>query len=95
MKLHPQNLSVFSPARYRISVLGFLNEDMTDRLGGLTIEHQEPDLGSGKSKITLSGSLADQAALFGALNVLYNMRMPLLSVEYLGGSVTKGENHEK
>jgi hypothetical protein len=95
MKLHPKNLSVVSPARYRISVLGILDEDKTDRLGGLTIECQELDPGSGKSKITLIGSLADQAALFGALNALYNMRMPLLSVEYLGDSVTKGENHAK
>ncbi|KPK01706.1 MAG: hypothetical protein AMJ56_21840 [Anaerolineae bacterium SG8_19] len=86
MKISPGKLSVFSPARYRISVLGFLDENMTERLCGLTIEHQEHDPGSSKSIVSLNGSLADQAALLGALNILYNMRMPLLSVEYLGES---------
>ena len=83
MKTTPGKLSVYSPARYRISVLGFLDENMADRLGGLTIESQEPDPGSDKSIISLTGNLADQAALFGVLNALYNMRMPLLAVEYL------------
>ena len=57
-------------------------------------ESQKLDPGCGKSVITLTGRLADQAALFGALNALYNMRMPLLSVEYLGVSRKKGKNHE-
>jgi hypothetical protein len=83
MKVSPQKLDAVSPAEYKISVLGFLDERMTDRLGGLTIESQEPDSLSGKSKITLKGRLADQAALFGVLNTLYNMRMPLLNVECL------------
>jgi hypothetical protein len=91
MTTSPGKLSVFSPARYRISVLGFLDENMADRLGGLTIEQQETDPGSGKSKITLTGKMPDQAALFGALNALYNMRLPLLSVEYLGACKYKGE----
>ncbi len=91
MKTPLGNLSFFSVARYKISVLGFPDEKMTDLLGGLTIESQEPDPSSGKSKITLSGNLIDQAALFGTLNVLYNMRMPLISVEYLGESESKGD----
>ena len=86
MTTTPGMLSVFSPAQYRISVLGFLDENMMDRLGGLTIENKEPDPASGKTIISLTGQLSDQAALFGALNALYNMRMPLLSVEYLGES---------
>jgi hypothetical protein len=90
MKISPGKLCVLSPARYRISVLGFLDENMTDRLCGLTIEHQEQDPGYGKSIISFTGSLTDQAALLGVLNALYNMRMPLLSVEYLGESESKG-----
>ena len=86
MKISPGKLSVLTPARYRISVVGVLDEIIIDRLCGLTIEHQEQDPGSGKVIISLTGSLADQAALVGALNILYNMRMPLLSVEYLGES---------
>ena len=33
------------------------------------------------SLTTLSGSLVDQAALYGVLNALYDMHLPLLSVE--------------
>jgi hypothetical protein len=84
MKTLPGKLDAVSPAAYKISVLGFLDENMTDRLGGLAIESQEADPGSNKSKITLTGILPDQAALFGVLNALYNMRLLLLSVEYLG-----------
>jgi hypothetical protein len=84
MKTSTGELSVLTPAKYRISVLGFLDEDMTDRLCGLTIESQDQVPGSDKPVVTLIGSLADQAALFGALNALYNMRMPLLAVECIG-----------
>lgn len=86
MSTSPGRLNLLTPARYRISVLGVLDENMTDHLCGLTIEYQKQDPGSGKSIVCLTGSLADQAALLGALNILYNMRMPLLSVEYLGVS---------
>jgi hypothetical protein len=84
MKKSLEKLNFVSPAEYKISVLGFLDENMTDRLGGLTIESQEPGPDCNKSKITLTGILPDQAALFGVLNILYNMRLLLLSVEYLG-----------
>ena len=77
-------LSVISPARYRITVLGFLDESISDRLGEMAIEYEEPDQKSGNSVVTLTGWLADQAALFGVLKTLYNMRRPLISVEYLG-----------
>ncbi len=86
MKTSPGKLSVVCSASYKISVLGFLNQDTVDRLGGLTIEKQEEDLESGKSITTLKGELKDQAALLGALNTLYNMRLPLLSIEFMGVS---------
>lgn len=86
MKTSPGKLGVLSPASYRISILGFLNEDTVDRLGGLTIDSQEEDLESGKSITTLKGELKDQAALLGALTTLYNLRLPLLSIEFMGVS---------
>jgi len=33
---------------------------------------------------TLTGKLQDQTKLAGVLSTLYNMRLPLLMVEYLG-----------
>ena len=95
MTTTPGKLTVLSPACYRIAVLGNLDENMLDRLGGLTIESREHDPRTGKSIISLTGRLADQAAVFGALNVLYNMRLPLLSVEYLGETELNVENQSK
>lgn len=71
-----------SPATYSIRVLGFLDKSYADRLGGLQITHTKDD--EEETITTLTGPLIDQAALFGALNALYNMRFSLLSVEYLG-----------
>ena len=64
--------------------MGFLDESISDRLGEMAIEYEEPDQKSGNSVVNLTGWLADQAALFGVLKTLYNMRRPLISVEYLG-----------
>jgi hypothetical protein len=83
MKTPPSNLSVVSPANYRISVVGTLEESLSDRLCGLTIQNITHDQTAGKPVSILTGQLADQAALFGVLNALYNMRMPLLAVEYI------------
>ena len=45
--------------------------------------NSEPVQDRDKSLVTLTGKLADQAALFGVLNALYNMRLPLVAVECL------------
>ncbi|MEJ2708438.1 MAG: hypothetical protein P8074_12555 [Anaerolineales bacterium] len=54
---------------------------MSDKLGGMAIatECQETP----QVVTTLSGQLVDQAALFGVLMALYDMRLPLISVECL------------
>jgi len=82
MKTTISKLSVDSPANYKISVVGVLDENFSDRLWGLSICNTEPKQIAGKPVAILTGELADQAALFGVLNALYNMRMPLLSVEW-------------
>ena len=75
------NLTVDRPATYSIRVVGYLDENWSAHLGGLKIVSSSPD---GKCKVsTLSGSIIDQAALFGVLKALYDMRLPLLSVECL------------
>jgi len=83
MEIPVSNLSVVSPAKYRISVVGILDESFSERLCGLSIGNTDPDQKAGKPVVTLTGQLTDQAALFGVLNTLYNMRMPLLAVECL------------
>jgi len=76
-------VSFYRPGNYRIRVQGFLNESWSERLGGMniTINHRE-DRGT---LATLVGRLQDQAELAGVLNTLYEMHLPLLSVEYQNG----------
>ena len=74
--------SVGLPATYHIQVIGQIDEYWSNRLGGLTITSTRSD---DRQVITsLQGTLIDQAALFGVLMALYDSRLPLLSVEFLG-----------
>ena len=72
-------LKIDQSATYSIQVAGYLDESWSNRLGGLKISVSDPD--ENTLITTLSGALIDQAALFGVLKALYDMRLPLLSVE--------------
>ncbi|MGD8714609.1 MAG: hypothetical protein PVG70_08725 [Desulfobacterales bacterium] len=70
------------PGNYRIRVLGYLDERLSERLGGLRIK--ESNLKDQESTVTeLVGKVRDQAELAGLLNTLYELHMTLLSVECL------------
>ncbi len=77
--LHKKGLRFEAPACFRIRVQGELDEDWIDCLGGMSVEtiHTEDCL----PVSVLSGRLFDQTALVGVLNTLYEMHLPLLSVE--------------
>ena len=69
------------PGNYRIRVQGFLDQSWSERLGGMDITiNRRDDL---RTLATLVGRLTDQAELAGVLNTLYELHLPLLSVEYL------------
>jgi hypothetical protein len=70
-----------TPANYEIHIQGYLDESWSDRLGGMTII--PPEDKSKKAITLLRGELPDQAALFGVLNALYDMRLAVLSLECL------------
>lgn len=78
---HEFHLAVDKTARYRIRVVGYLDARLSTRLGGFAIESS--GLEATTPATTLSGTVLDQAALFGVLKALYDMRLPLLSVECL------------
>jgi hypothetical protein len=71
------------PGNYRILVEGTLNENWSERLGGMYITTNRR--GDRKRLTTLVGLMQDQAELAGVLNTLYELHLPLLSVEYLDG----------
>jgi hypothetical protein len=65
-------------AFYHIHILGHLDESWSDHLSGMTIS-PVPDTG-GAQETLLTGVLADQAALMGVLNTLYDMGFTIISV---------------
>jgi len=72
------------PAIYRIRVRGRLDADLSGRLEGMHIENLARD--DGKAESILEGRLIDQAALAGVLNKLYELHLPVMAVDCLGGS---------
>jgi hypothetical protein len=67
------------PAIYEIRVRGHLEEKWSDQLGGLQIT---ATLGpSGQKETIIVGRLVDQSALTGVLHTLYELHLPVVSVE--------------
>ncbi len=74
--------TMMGPAAYRIRVCGRLDAGWSDRLAGMQIT--ESCGADGKPEAVLEGRLADQAALAGILNALYELHLPVIVVQYLG-----------
>lgn len=81
----PARRALDQSADYRIRALGTLDASWSDYLSGLSIHHcREAD---GAHVTTLAGRLADQAALIGVLNHIYDLGLSLFSVECLHGEL--------
>ena len=74
-------LTVDSSATYKIHIQGYLNETWSETMGGATIRSQSRPNEPPVTEVT--AEFRDQAALAGALNLLYDLGLPLLSVECL------------
>ncbi len=59
---------------YEIRLQGYLDEQWTEWFEGLTVRH------AGDDTTVLSGPVADQAALFGLLERVRDLGLPLLAV---------------
>lgn len=69
------------PAIYKIRVGGRLDSSWSDRIGGMQITETRGT--DGQAETILVVRLADQAALLGILNALYELHLPVLSAECL------------
>ena len=78
MKQARQELSLSQPAVYEIRVPGQLDPSWSEWAGGMDIAVESE--GNGPPVTTLTGVVADQAALQGLLRRLYSLGLPLLSV---------------
>jgi hypothetical protein len=71
-------------ANYRIDLQGALDHTWAEEMGGLSIRLvHRPD---GEVLTQLSGTLSDQSALAGVLNLACSLGMPVLLVQFLGPS---------
>ena len=75
------HMKISQPAMYCITVEGHLDDSWSDRLGGMTITPGSDETPGGVT--TLAGRVSDQAELFGVLNTLYELHIPLLAVKIL------------
>jgi hypothetical protein len=74
-----KGMNLNTPANYRIRVQGHLDDSWAERLDRLVITRAFS--AQNKPITILVGHLPDQAALSNVLNALYELRLPLLSVE--------------
>jgi hypothetical protein len=63
-----------SASLYCICVKGYLGPEWSEWFDGLTITHDE------NGNTLLTGSIVDQAALYGILNTIRDLGMTLISV---------------
>ena len=75
------NLKFENPATYRIRVTGHIEDSLADLLGGMVITRAFTS--DSRPMTILVGHMRDQAALSGVLNELYELHLPLLTVESL------------
>jgi hypothetical protein len=64
--------------RYAIRVEGLMDAHWSEWLDGMTLTHEEGGV------TRLEGPVIDQAALYGLLNKLRDLRLTLLTVQRLG-----------
>ena len=81
MKQVKQKLRLDQPATYQIRVPGHLDESWSEWAEGMTITVENGDDGSPVT--TMTGVVADQAALQSLLRRLYSLGLPLISVNWI------------
>lgn len=80
MSVPESHLTVYEPACYRIRARGALDARWTYWMHELQLNVETI---AGASVLTLSGTVRDQATLLGVLNQLYDLGLPLISVELM------------
>lgn len=71
------------PATYAIWVSGTLGAEWSDRLGGLHVRQVRAGV---QPMSELVGEVVDQTALAGVLTTLYELGLPIISVDRLADS---------
>ena len=83
MRSPPELPKTEGPAVYRVRVRGKLDVEWARDVSGMEVTEEYGP--TGERRTILVGHLPDQAALLGVLNALYEMHLPVLSVDCLNG----------
>jgi hypothetical protein len=85
-------MSSDGPATYAIWVHGAIGPEWVDRLGGLHVRQ----VTAGEQPITeLVGDVVDQTALAGVLSTLFDLGLPIVSVDRLAELPSHDQRHEE
>ena len=74
-------VSFTKPGEYKIVVAGSLPLDCGEQLAGMHILKPEKESDNGTT--SLIGKIRDQAELNGVINSLYDLHMPIISVNVI------------
>lgn len=80
------------PGRYEIRVQGRIGAWGAEWFDAALVRRQGQ--AAGRPSTTLTGVVADQAALLGLLLKLYHLRLPLLEVRWLGPAGGPAPNND-
>jgi hypothetical protein len=80
------------PATYRIRIVGRVNDGWSDFMSNL---EQSFDKENGATITTITGVVADQAALHGLLECIRDLNLTLISVTCDGPRAQDSENENK
>ena len=69
------------PAIYCIKIKGVIDQRYAGYFGDMIISTDKKEEGQTTSKLT--GKIKDQADLMGVLNALYNLHLPIVSIQTL------------
>ncbi len=75
------SIKMYRPADYCIKVSGAIDQEWFSYHDNMVVK--EMDAGDKRPLTTLTGQVTDQAALMGILNHLYDLQLPIVSVEHL------------
>ena len=87
-----KGLTLDTSATYEIRIQGYLGESWSDYMTAVNIRVQNQPNEAPVTVVT--GEFQDQAALAGALNLLYSLGLPLLSVACIGFEVVSHNSLE-
>ena len=86
--MHQQARNLHQSAMYQIKVQGWLGQDWSEWFDNMAITHEER---TDEPVTVFTGCLIDQSALYGLLNKLSNLGLPLLAVNRIESTPPKSE----